>query len=128
VVGVENRLQEMATRSEGFRPKNPKRVEYIIPLAEMIAELKGVRSTNGKAVTAEYHEVLDRLGNEFDVLRSVPLAAIEAAGFKVLAVAVDRLRKGQVVREPGYDGVYGTIKVFKDAQERSETLNQLSLL
>jgi DNA helicase-2/ATP-dependent DNA helicase PcrA len=128
VVGVENRLHEMATRDKDYQPEKPKRVEYIIPLAEIIAELKGVKSTSGKAVVAEYHDVLDRLGNEFDVLRSVPVEAIDAAGFKLLALAIGRLRSGDVVREPGYDGVFGTIKVFKDAQERSETLDQLALL
>ncbi len=132
VVGVENRLNELVEsaggRSHDYRPKHPKRVEYIIPLAEIIAELLSVKSTNGKAVQAQYHDVLDRLGNEFDVLRSVPLEAIEAAGFPMLKIAVARLRAGDVVRDPGYDGVYGTIKVFKDVSERQETASQLSLL
>ncbi len=128
VVGVNNRLQELASRSEGYKPKVGKRVEYIIPLIEIIAELHGAKSTSGKAVTAEYHDVLRRLGNEFDVLRRVPVDAIDSAGFKLLALAIDRMRKGEVVREPGYDGVYGTIKVFQSAQERTQTLNQLSLL
>lgn len=128
VVGVQNRLNELATRPANFAPKNTKRVEYIIPLAEIIVELKNVKSTAGKAVQAEYHEVLSRLGNEFDVLRNVPLTAIEAAGFPLLALAIGRLRTGNVVRDPGYDGVYGTIKVFKSATERAETTSQLSLL
>ena len=128
VVGVENRLNELATRPSDHQPQNPKRVEYIIPLAEILAELKNTKSTAGKAVTAEYNEVIERLGDEFSVLRSVPIEAVEAAGFPLLAIAIDRLRKGDVVRDPGYDGVYGTIKVFKDDAERQTTTNQLSLL
>jgi DNA helicase II / ATP-dependent DNA helicase PcrA len=128
VVGVENRLNELAMRPHDHSPKNAKHVEYIIPLAEIVAELKGTKSTSGKAVTAEYHEVLERLGDEFSVLRTVPIAAVEAAGFPLLALAIERLRAGNVVRDPGYDGVYGTIKVFKDLAERQETINQLSLL
>ncbi len=128
VVGVDNRVAELAVRSEDYRPKNTKHVKYIIPLVEIIAELKGTKSTSGKAVTAEYHAVIERLGNEFDVLRSVPVEAIEAAGFKLLSLAIDRLRKGEVVRDPGYDGVYGTIKVFKDSEERTKVTDQLSLL
>lgn len=128
VVGVHNRLEELATRPTDHRPENAKRVEYIIPLAEIIAELKNTKSTTGKAVTAEYHDIIDRLGNEFSVLRSVPIEAIEAAGFPVLALAIDRLRKGDVIRDPGYDGVYGTIRVFKDAADRQTTTAQLSLL
>lgn len=128
VVGVHNRLEELAVRPHGHQPENAKRVEYIIPLAEILAELKGTKSTSGKAVVAAYHEVIDRLGDEFSVLRSVPVGAIEAAGFPLLALAITRLRAGDVVREAGYDGVYGTIKVFKDANERAQTMNQLSLL
>lgn len=128
VVGVDNRVAELASRPPGHQPKNPKHVNYIIPLAEIIAELKGTKSANGKAVTAEYHEVIDRLGNEFDVLRTVPLEAIDAAGFKLLAHAIGKLRSGDVVRDPGYDGLYGTIKVFKNADERTAITSQLSLL
>jgi uncharacterized protein (TIGR00375 family) len=128
VVGVDYRVSELAGRPTDYKPKNPKQVNYIIPLAEIIAELKGTKSTVGKAVTQEYREVIERLGNEFDVLRKVPIEAIEAAGFKLLALAIDRLRRGDVVRDPGYDGVYGTIKVFKDAEERMAVTDQLSLL
>ncbi|MGH7158068.1 MAG: endonuclease Q family protein [Candidatus Saccharimonadales bacterium] len=128
VVGVHNRLEELATRPSDHQPERPKRVEYIIPLAEIIAELKNTKSTAGKAVQAEYHNVIERLGDEFGVLRNVPVAAIEAAGFPLLALAIDRLRKGDVVRDPGYDGVFGTIKVFKNEAERAETTNQMSLL
>lgn len=128
VIGVHNRLEELAVRPHDHQPKNTKRVEYIIPLAEILAELKNTKSTAGKAVTAEYHNVIERLGDEFSVLRSVPVEVIEEAGFPLLALAIDRLRKGDVVREAGYDGVYGTIKVFKNAEERHATMNQLSLL
>lgn len=128
VVGVENRVLELANHPAGRQYENAKRVEYIIPLAEILAELRGTKSTAGKAVQAEYHSVIERLGDEFSVLRSVPTDAIESAGFPLLALAIDRLRNGDVVREPGYDGVYGIIKVFKDATERLETMNQMSLL
>jgi uncharacterized protein (TIGR00375 family) len=128
VIGVENRLNELATRPHDHRPKNVKRVEYIIPLAEILAELKNTKSTASKAVMADYHDVIERLGDEFSVLRTVPVQAIEAAGFKLLAIAIDRLRRGDVVRDPGYDGVFGTIKVFKDSSERHANIDQLSLL
>ncbi len=127
VVGVENRLTELAGRAHG-EIVAPKTVEYIIPLAEILAELGGVSSTTGKALQAQYHEVIARLGDEFSVLRSVPTDAIKDAGFPLLAIAIERLRAGNVVREPGFDGVFGTIKVFQNTAERLQTANQLSLL
>ncbi|HSX00488.1 MAG TPA: endonuclease Q family protein [Patescibacteria group bacterium] len=128
VVGVENRLEELATRPENFQHPSGKRVEYIIPLPEIIAELHNVKSTAGKAVVAEYHTYIERLGDEFNLLRNVSPDAIAEAGFPLLKIAIERLRAGNVVRDPGYDGVFGTIKVFKDAQDRHKTIDQLSLL
>jgi PHP family Zn ribbon phosphoesterase len=128
VVGVLNRLESLAERPADFTQKNAKRVEYIIPLAEIIAELRGTKSTAGKGVLETYHQAIERLGDEFSILRSVPIEAVREAGFPLLALAIDRMRSGDVVRDPGYDGVFGTIKVFKDAAERLATTNQMSLL
>jgi len=56
----------------------------------------------------------------------VPLGAIHEVSPHA-ALAVERIRTGQVHRDPGFDGVFGTIKVFASAQERAHTLNQVSL-
>lgn len=125
-VGVDYRVDELADRAEDFRPKNTKRVEYIIPLPEILSELLGTGPAS-KKVTSRYHELISKLGNEFDLLRALPIDQIREAD-ELLAQAIERLRSGRVVREPGYDGVYGTIKVFKDASELTAAKSQLSLL
>lgn len=125
VVGVQYRVDEL-TDNPG-QDKNTKHVEYIVPFTEVLAELRGVKSVSGKAVMAEYINAISRLGSEFDVLRKVPLEAIKAHS-PIIGMAIDRIRSGQVYREPGYDGVFGTIRVFKDAQERAATSAQTSLL
>jgi len=56
-----------------------------------------------------------KLGDEFSLLRNVPIVDIKNAGFEMLAEGVDKMRKKKVIVEPGYDGVYGTIKVFKSS-------------
>lgn len=117
-VGVDYRVEELADRPEDSKQNGGKKVEYIIPLSEIIAELKNVRSVSSVTVTALYHETIRRLGNEFSILRNVPIAAIQSAGFNELALAIGRLRAGDVLLDPGYDGVYGTIKVFKDRHDR----------
>lgn len=128
VVGVDYRVGELADRPTDYQPETPKQVEYIIPLAEILAELRGTKSTTGKAVSTDYHEAIDRLGDEFSILRNTPPEAIEAAGLPMLAHAIRRLRSGDVVREPGYDGLFGTIKIFKNLAEQQEMTSQLSLL
>lgn len=125
VVGVQNRVAELGTlKNSSF----DKKVEYIIPLAEIIAELKSVKSVSSRAVEEEYHKIIAQFGHEFSVLRSLATEQIADQGYPLLALALERLRAGNVVREPGFDGVYGTIKVFKNPSERLQTLNQLALL
>lgn len=128
VVGVNYRVGELARRPTGYQPEQAKQVEYIIPLTELLAEIKGTKSSSGKAIQATYHDIIAGLGDEFSVLRSVPIAAIEAAGYPLLGRAIERLRDGAVIRDPGYDGLYGTIKVFKDLAERQSLTSQVSLL
>jgi DNA helicase-2/ATP-dependent DNA helicase PcrA len=130
VVGVNYRVSELAEESRAldFAPANPKQVEYIIPLPEILAELHGTKSTSSVKVVADYERAYQTLGDEFSILRSIPIEQIRGQGFPLLAIAIERMRARDVVLEPGYDGVFGVIKVFKDIAERQETLNQLSLL
>ncbi|HSW79378.1 MAG TPA: endonuclease Q family protein [Candidatus Saccharimonadales bacterium] len=126
VVGVDYRVGELADRaSDKVEPK--KSVEYIVPLTEVIAELRGTKSDSNKSVIDEYSNLIGGLGSEFDILRKLPIETIKEFSPQT-ALSIDRIRQGKVFKDPGYDGVFGTIKIFKDAAERAETLNQISLL
>lgn len=134
VVGVGYRVGELADRELPADAGGDIRItgrkhqtEYIVPLAEVLAELRGTKTTSGKAVMSDYHGAIASLGSEFAILRSVPLEAIHAHS-PLVRLAVERIRRGKVHRNPGYDGVFGTIKVFKDAEDRAATTSQLSLL
>lgn len=125
VVGVEYRVSELADR---LAPDTiEKRTEYIVPLIEVLAELRGIKTTTGKAIQDEYRAIIGQLGTEFSILRSVPVEAVTAYS-PLIGLAVERIRSNEVHREPGFDSVFGIIKVFKDAQERAQTTAQLSLL
>lgn len=129
VVGVDYRVSELAEpdRATGYTPGR-KQVEYIIPLPEILAELHNTKSTTSVKVVADYERAYRLLGDEFSILRSVPIEQIRDAGLPALALAIERMRRRDVVLDPGYDGVFGVIRVFKDTAERLETMNQLSLL
>lgn len=116
VVGVEYRVDELADRQE--TRNTIKNTEYIVPLAEVLAELRGVRTTSGKAIVAEYRNIIARLGSEFDILRKIPIGIANDYS-PIIGIAIERIRAGHVYREPGFDGVFGTIKVFRDAEERA---------
>ncbi len=127
VLGVDYRVDQLADRPPSFKPTKHKTVEYIIPLPEMIAQIKGVKGTQTKTVQEIYWQILTELGSEFQILRGLSVAKITATGFPVLAEAVQRMRSGKIIIQPGYDGVFGEIKVFKNEDEAKQFEGQGSL-
>jgi uncharacterized protein (TIGR00375 family) len=115
VVGVENRVEELADRPEGYTPKNHKSVEYIVPLIEIVAEIKGVSGTGSKTVLTEYEKIISTFGDEFTILRHTTPAEIKQKGFPALSHAIHKLRNKDIVIEPGYDGVFGVVKIFNES-------------
>jgi uncharacterized protein (TIGR00375 family) len=115
VIGVLNRVEELADRPEGFKPKNAIPYKSLIPLNEIIAETIGV-SVASKKVIAQYNDLIKTVGNEFKILLESSKKEIEAASLPEIAEAVIRTREGKVLVEPGYDGVYGKIKIFSDEE------------
>jgi DNA helicase-2/ATP-dependent DNA helicase PcrA len=54
--------------------------------------------------------MIELLGPELPILERLPLDAIDEAGFPAVAEAIGQVRRGQVVRTPGFDGQYGSIR------------------
>ncbi len=127
VVGVMHRVDDLADYPERYEPKNHKLVESIVPIVEIIAEVKNVKSIHSKTVIDEYDKVIANLGDDFSILRHRSVAEIAKAGFPEIAVAIDKIRKKDIYIEPGYDGVYGIVKIFKPG-EMVERSGQLSLI
>jgi uncharacterized protein (TIGR00375 family) len=127
-MGVMHRVEILADRKSGpERPLGAPGYRSIVPLPEILSEAMKV-GVKSKAVTGEYHKLLSRLGNEFHILLDSPLDEIEkASGSMVIREAVGRMRAGNLYIAPGYDGEYGRVKIFEEA-ERAELKGQMSLL
>tara|TARA_B100000315_G_scaffold130580_1_gene120191 strand:- start:1583 stop:2833 length:1251 start_codon:yes stop_codon:yes gene_type:complete len=131
-LGVLSRAQRMAdggretsTVRDGFVRHEGARPPFIrlVPLQEIIAETLG-QGTATKRVGAEYRRISQELGSELQVLTGATAADLERVAGERLAQAVIRARAGDVRIDPGYDGVYGRVRVWPDPPAGSPTLVQ----
>jgi PHP family Zn ribbon phosphoesterase len=109
-VGVLHRVEALADRPEGYRPRRTVPFENVIPLKEVIGETLGVGPAS-VAVNRQYMDLLERYGSELSILRTLSTERLERDGFRALATALARMRRGDVRIEPGYDGEYGVISL-----------------
>ncbi len=116
-LGVLYRVQELASRPEGYDPGNRHPYQSIIPLADILSEIFDV-GPKTKKVGLHYDMALERLGPELAILLKTPVSDIEAAGIPLLAEAVRRMRRGEVSISPGFDGEFGRVKIFEPEEKR----------
>ena len=112
-VGVLHRVEKLADRVRGVFPSGAPPYHSLIPLAEIIAETIGVGRAS-KAVDRAYQNLIEKLGSEFSILIDASLDDIERAGSSLIREAIARVRAGNVHIAPGYDGEFGTIRIFAD--------------
>ncbi len=137
-VGVMQRVEELASRSNeeviGERDHLVKsktgRPPYfmIVPLLEIIAEV--MESTvNSQAVANRYEQMIEKFGSEFEVLLKTPIEFISQSFGEKTAEAINKVRQGQIFVDPGYDGVFGKVKIWSDSdeEEEEEKKEQMSL-
>ena len=116
-IGVLNRVEELADRPEGFLPENSLPFKNLIPLAEIIADVLGVLP-GAKKVGKEYNNLIKNFRNEFEILLDASRQDLESASSSGIAEGIIRAREGKVFIEPGYDGVYGKIKIFSNGEKK----------
>jgi len=120
-VGVMHRVETLADRPPEGRPDRVDPFRSLVSLPEIVAEISGV-GRKSKRVTRDVAALVERLGPELRILERVPLETIRRTGSTLVAEGIDRLRRGKVLCEAGFDGEYGVIRVFEaDELRRSFT-------
>lgn len=85
----------------------------LVPLIEIIAESIGSPVTSKKTI-AWYERLVSLFGSEFSVLLHTPTQDILHASTEDIAEGISRVRMGKIHIDPGYDGVFGVVKIWKD--------------
>jgi len=114
-VWVLHRVEELADRKEGFVPKDAIPFKILLPLYEIISVVTGVNQLYSKKVIEEQNKLIEKFGNEFNVLLDVPEEELIKVTSEKIADAIIKAREGKVNYIAGYDGVYG-IPVFSEEQ------------
>lgn len=149
-VGVMHRVEELAGRSESDLQQSfvdspdrtirmnmtasrafPDRPPFVmlVPLAEIIAEsLKAGVQT--QKVQRLYDGLIHDIGPEFDVLLRADRETIAKSAGEEVAKAIMRVRDGRLHIDPGYDGVFGVVRIWdEEGGEMADSgKKQLSLL
>jgi len=122
---MSNSLRMFKTEDQPYRPP----FIMLVPLQEIIAEAIGSAVTSKK--TQSHYEILtSALGGEYNVLLHADLKEITRTSTVEIADGIRKVRKGDIVIDPGYDGVFGVVKIWKSENEKSlvdKTKEQLGL-
>ena len=114
-VGVLSRVVDLADRDPGVRGAKAKDFESLVSLDTVIGEVLG-RGPATKGVQAACVSLLEKLGPELEILRDRPLEDIRRYGPADLDEAIRRIRAREIHALGGYDGEYGTVRVFREGE------------
>lgn len=118
-IGVLHRILELADRSTPEQPIGQPGYVSLVPLPELLSEIVGT-GPKTKRVMTQYARAVARFGSELDILRNVPEEDLRKFN-SLLAEGVGRMRRGEVLRQPGFDGEYGIVRVFSEKERREFT-------
>ena len=125
-VGVMDRVAQLKTRNQKLETRNLNGVRWVyheeekkppyvssVPLLEILAEALQA-GVGTKTVMDQYMALVNTFGNELAVLLKAESERIrQIAGVRV-AEAIDKVRLGNIVVEPGYDGKFGVVKIWQE--------------
>jgi len=116
--GVEQRVEELADRPDGFKPEGAIGYMHLLPLSEIVATVLGVTYPGTQKVWSVYNPLVARFGDEYTVLMDAPMQEMSKIVDPKISEAIVRVREGRVRVIPGYDGVYGQLAIFEEGEGR----------
>jgi uncharacterized protein (TIGR00375 family) len=124
-IGVMHRVEALADRPEGYTPPGAIPCKHLVPLLEIIAEATG-KGVDTKGVQVIYDSLVQRFGSEFYILLDLPEEVLRTEFPGRVGQAILKVRRGELEIRPGYDGVFGEVRIFGHEGEEGQE-EQLSL-
>jgi len=90
----------------------------LVPLIEIVAESLSMTVASQKVKTV-FDEVCAKLGSEIEILFKVPIPEISKAAGERIAEGIAKVRSGDIVIKPGFDGQYGVVKIWNENSDKS---------
>jgi len=133
--GVMSRVEQLATRQIETESEKDKlgvrwvkdkvgvRPPYVmlVPLGEIISEALEV-GVGSQKVMGVYEQLINTIGPEFKILLKTPIEDIQKVSDPRVSEGVKKVRSGDIVIDPGYDGIFGKVKIWKEGdQDKKET-------
>lgn len=135
-VGVMHRVEQLAEkeRPEGYKKSGRPSYKKLVPLLEILSGALGVPVTSEK-VKKEFENLVGKFNSEMSVLLKASVKDIDGATtFPRISEAIRKVREGDIVVEPGFDGVFGTVKIWsasgrpnRDGPKRSTNQSRIKV-
>jgi len=120
IIGVLNRVFELGDRSDkearDFGKTNQVPYYSLVPLIEIIGGAYGM-GVASKKVKSAYDDLTKKMGSEFKILIKADLKEIEKFSSSLIVQGIERVRQGNIEVIPGYDGIFGVVKIYNDASK-----------
>jgi uncharacterized protein (TIGR00375 family) len=115
--GVMQRVAQLATRAHQKTSSKRPPFTMLVPLVEIISEAIGSPVTSPK-VAVHYERLISKCQSEFHILMDEDEKTIASLSTPQIADGVRKVRMGDIVIDPGYDGVFGVVRIWKSEKDK----------
>ena len=124
-IGVMSRVEELADRPLGFKPAGAAPFKKLVELDKIIAESLDIKSRRAGKVQMVYSQLIKQGGNDLNILLNISLKDLEKMIDPAIVEGIKRVREGQLIIKPGFDGQYGEIKIFSEQEKNKNKQKSL---